>query len=78
MVKDETYARVREIISKALYIDIQKVQYNSKLENLGADSLDVLEITLALEEKFNCDILEDWGFRKTKVKDIIAAIKKSK
>lgn len=44
--------RIREIISKQLKLPIDRVQLTSTWNQLGADSLDLVEFVLALEEEF--------------------------
>ncbi len=50
---------VRAIISEQLGTDIKEVKSDSKFVDLGADSLDTVEIMMALEEKFNIQLDEE-------------------
>ncbi len=54
------YDRVKKIISDQLGIKLNEVE-NSKflMNDLGADSLDVIELIMALEEEFNIEISDD-------------------
>ena len=47
---------VRAIISKSLKIPIERLTPDARLDELGAESLDVIEIVFDLEEKFNITI----------------------
>lgn len=47
---------VRSIISKQLKIPIEHLSRNTKLQELGVESLDFIEIVFALEEKFDVSI----------------------
>jgi acyl carrier protein len=47
---------VRQIISKALKIPVEKLTPETKLEDIGAESLDVIEIMFEIEEKFDISI----------------------
>ena len=47
---------VKLAISKELKIPIEQLGDDTKLEQLGAESLDMIEIVFALEEKFDIDI----------------------
>ncbi len=47
---------VREIIAKELKIPIERVTPDTKLQELGVESLDLIEIIFALEEKFDINI----------------------
>ena len=47
---------VRSIIAKSLKIPVERLTPETRLEELGAESLDVIEIVFALEEKFDITI----------------------
>jgi acyl carrier protein len=47
---------VRSIIAKSLNIPIERLTPETHLDELGAESLDVIEIVFALEEKFDITI----------------------
>ena len=47
---------VRVIIAKSLNIPIERLTADSRLDELGAESLDVIEIVFGLEEKFDITI----------------------
>jgi acyl carrier protein len=47
---------VRQIIAKELKIPIERVTPDTKLQELGVESLDLIEIIFALEEKFDINI----------------------
>jgi acyl carrier protein len=47
---------VRTIIAKSLNIPVDRLTPDSRLEELGAESLDVIEIVFGLEEKFDITI----------------------
>lgn len=50
---------VRSIIAEQLAAPLEDVQPNSKFVDLGADSLDTVEIMMALEEKFELHLDEN-------------------
>ena len=51
---------VRNIIVEQLHVPPEKVTLEAKfIEDLGADSLDTVELIMAFEEKFNLQISED-------------------
>lgn len=52
---DDVDRRVREVLMNELGVEAQRVQPHSTLADLGGDSLDGVEILLALEEEFNLD-----------------------
>lgn len=47
---------VRAIISKSLKIPVERLTPDARLDELGAESLDVIEIVYDLEEKFDISI----------------------
>jgi acyl carrier protein len=47
---------VRQIISKELKIPLERLTPDTALQNIGVESLDLIEIIFALEEKFNISI----------------------
>eukprot|EP00898_Chlorokybus_atmophyticus_P001507 jgi/Chlat1/2357/Chrsp17S02629 len=55
----EQLEKVRSIISEQLGTDLAKVAPDSKFVDLGADSLDTVEIMMALEEQFKISLDED-------------------
>jgi len=51
--------KVKEIISKELEVAIDKLAPEAKfIEDLGADSLDIVELVMALEEEFGVEVPE--------------------
>jgi acyl carrier protein len=48
--------KVKQIISKSLKIPVEQLSDSSKLEDFGAESIDVIELVFELEEKFNIEI----------------------
>ena len=52
--------RVKEIVAKELEVDIKQLTTEAKfIEDLGADSLDIVELVMALEEEFGIDIPDE-------------------
>ncbi|MGH6770942.1 MAG: acyl carrier protein [Xanthobacteraceae bacterium] len=52
----EIIDEVRQVIAKALKIPVEKLTAESRLDEIGAESLDVIEIVFELEEKFGISI----------------------
>ncbi len=51
---------VKEVVAEQLDCDIAEIKEDSKfIEDLGADSLDVVELVMALEEKFDIEIPDE-------------------
>jgi acyl carrier protein len=68
--------KVKEIISKQLGVDQSEVTSDASfVEDLGADSLDTVELVMAFEEAFNIEIPDEDAEKIAKVKDAIDYIK---
>ncbi|MCL5291065.1 MAG: acyl carrier protein [Actinobacteria bacterium] len=60
MTDADTYERVKGIIAEQLGVDEGEVKPESSfVDDLGADSLDVVELVMALEEEFNIEIPDE-------------------
>ncbi|KAL0746638.1 hypothetical protein Bca101_028640 [Brassica carinata] len=60
LVKQETVEKVSEIVKKQLSLaEDQKVTAGTKFTELGADSLDTVEIVMGLEEEFGITMAEE-------------------
>ena len=63
---------VKAVVSEQLNIDEDKIKMESTfVEDLGADSLDVVELVMALEEKFDIEIPDDQAEAINSVDDVI-------
>ena len=52
--------KVKEIIAKELEVETKQLAPEAKfIEDLGADSLDIVELVMALEEEFGIDIPDE-------------------
>jgi len=71
--------KVKEIISKQLGVDASEVTPESSfVEDLGADSLDTVELVMAFEEEFGIEIPDEDAEKIAKVKDAIEYIDNKK
>ena len=67
-----TFDKVKEIIVENLGCDESEVTMDSHLmDDLGADSLDAVELSLALEDKLGVKIPDDEFEKMVRVKDIV-------
>ena len=56
----DTAERVKKIVVEHLNVDADKVTDSASfIEDLGADSLDTVELVMAFEEEFGCEIPDD-------------------
>jgi acyl carrier protein len=64
--------RVKEIVIEHLGVDKDKVQENSSfIDDLGADSLDTVELVMAFEEQFSVEIPDDAAEKILTIKDAV-------
>jgi acyl carrier protein len=71
--------RVKKIVVEHLGVDEGKVTENASfVDDLGADSLDTVELVMAFEEEFGCEIPDDAAEKITTVKDAINYIEQHK
>lgn len=76
MTDDEILNRVEKILREQLNLaDDCPVQLSSNMMELGADSLDVVEIAMALEEEFGIEILDEELEKIETVQGIITMLK---
>lgn len=65
--------KVKEIIVEQLGVDASEVKEDAKfIEDLGADSLDTVELVMALEEEFDLEIPDDDAEKLTTVGSAIS------
>lgn len=74
-----TFDKVKEILANQLGIDQSKINKDSKIvADLGADSLDVVELLMALEDEFGVSVDEEKAESLVTVSDIVKLIDNSK
>ena len=63
--------KIKELLAKQLRIDIDTIADDSKIiEDLGADSLDVVEMLMAIEDDLGVIISDDDAVRLKTVRDV--------
>ncbi|WP_456479387.1 acyl carrier protein [Nautilia sp.] len=73
------FDEVKEVIVEQLNVAPEEVKPEAKfVEDLGADSLDVVEMIMALEEKFEIEIPDSEAEKIQTVQDVIDYIEKAK
>jgi len=64
--------KVKHIIVEQLGVDAEEVKAEASfVDDLGADSLDVVELVMALEEEFECEIPDEEAEKITTVQQAI-------
>jgi acyl carrier protein len=75
----DTAERVKKIVVEHLGVDAEKVTDGASfIDDLGADSLDTVELVMAFEEEFGVEIPDDAAEKITTVKDAIDYIDQNK
>ena len=72
MSRAEIEARVKEIIVEQLGVEEDEVTHDASfVQDLGADSLDTVELVMALEEEFECEIPDEEAEKITSVQQAV-------
>ena len=75
MAEKSVEQRVREIIVEQMDVNPDQVTLDAKfIEDLGADSLDVVELVMALEEEFGSEIPDEEAEKLLSVGDVVKYI----
>lgn len=70
--------RVKKIVVEHLGVDSEKVTENASfIDDLGADSLDTVELVMAFEEEFGIEIPDDAAEKIQTVQDAISFIQQT-
>ena len=70
-----TFEKVKAILTEQLGVDENAITENTAIEELGADSLDVFQIIMGIEEEFDIQIPEDAAESIVTVSDAVEQIK---
>jgi len=71
--------QVRAIIAEQLGVKVDEIKQDASfVDDLGADSLDTVELVMALEEEFETEIPDEEAEKITTVQNAIDYVKKSK
>lgn len=74
-----TFDKVKEITVEQLSVDEADVSIDSTfIDDLGADSLDIVELIMAFEEEFNIEIPDETAEKIRTVRDAVELIDKEK
>ena len=69
--------KVRSIIVEQLGVESDKVTADAKfIEDLGADSMDTVELVMAFEENFDIEVPDEEAEKLQSVADVVAYIEK--
>jgi len=72
MKREEMLAKIKEIVADKLSISEEQVtEAASFIDDLGADSLDTVELVMALEDEFDLDIPDEEAEKLTTIGKVI-------
>lgn len=70
------FEKVRDIVAEQLGAEASEITMESSfVDDLGADSLDIVELIMALEEEFNMEIPDEEAEKISQVGDVVEYIK---
>ena len=68
--------RIKDIIADKLSVDVDEINIESSfVDDLGADSLDIVELVMALEDEFDIEIPDEDAEKIASVSDVVEYIK---
>ena len=74
-----TFEKIAELLAKQLGVAKDSITMESEIiKDLGADSLDIVEMLMGLEEEFGIEVSEDEAVALRTVGDIVAVIDSKK
>lgn len=72
----EVPGKIKEVIVEQLGVDAERVVANANfIDDLGADSLDIVELVMAMEEEFDIEIPDEDAERLKTVEDVVNYLK---
>ena len=74
-----TFDKVRDIVVDQLGVEADEVNIDSTfIDDLGADSLDIVELIMAFEEEFGIEIPDEAAEKIKTVQDVVSFIDQNK
>lgn len=72
MTQEEIFGKVKDLVSKQLSIDEKEITTDASfIEDLGADSLDTVELIMSLEEEFDIEIPDEEAEKIKTVQNVV-------
>jgi acyl carrier protein len=78
VAKENVYEKVKELIAEQLGIEEDEITLESSfVDDLGADSLDIVELIMAIEEEFTIEIPDEDAEKMITVNDAVTYVKEN-
>ena len=79
MTMEDIFKTMQDLIAEQFAIDADEISMDSSfVDDLGADSVDLVELVMAMEEEFDIEIADDDAQKILKVQDAISYIEAKK
>mgnify|MGYP000917336025 CR=1 FL=1 len=78
MTTEQIFERVRDMLSEQLRIDAKDIKMEDNfIDDMNADSLDIVEMVMSMEQEFDISIPDEEAERIKTVGDAVAFIKEN-
>ena len=79
MSENEIYEKIKLMVKEQLGVDEEKITMEATfIDDLSADSLDIVELVMSIEEEFNIEIDDSEADKIVTVGDVVKYIKNNK
>ena len=79
MLEQEIFEKVKEIVVNQLGVSEEQVILDANfIDDLSADSLDIVEVVMGIEETFGIEVADDAAEKILTVGDVVSYIKNNK
>lgn len=72
----DTFTRLADILAEQTGYDRDHIKPETTIKDTGADSLDFVEVIMAIEDEFDCEIPDEDAEKLTSVNELIAYLDK--
>ena len=78
MNEEKIFEKLKEIIVEQLGVEEEKVTIDASfVDDLEADSLDIVELVMEIEEEFNIDVADSEAEKISTIRDVLYYIKEN-
>jgi len=74
----DVFEKVKAIVVDQLGVDEEEISPTTTFQSLNADSLDIVELVMALEEEFNLDIADEEVENIQTIADVVKYVSENK